>query len=45
MEDTFRAKLVKLLEEKIEIIRKGYIDDYKDGVIDGLVIAIKTIEG
>lgn len=35
---------VKLLESKIAIIKKGYQDDYTDGVIDGLIIAIKTIE-
>lgn len=37
--------IIKLLEKKIEVARKGYIDDYKEGVIDGLLIAIKTIEG
>ena len=38
-------EVVKLLEQKIEIVRKGYLDDYNEGVIDGLLIAIKTIEG
>lgn len=38
-------QVVRLLEQKIEVVRKGYLDDYNEGVIDGLIIAIKTIEG
>ena len=37
-------RIVKLLEEKISIVRSGRTDEYADGVIDGLLIAIRTIE-
>lgn len=38
-------QVVKLLEQKIEVIRQAKLDDYKEGVIDGLILAIRTIEG
>lgn len=38
-------EIISQLERKISVARKGYQNDYKDGVVDGLIIAIRTIEG
>lgn len=38
-------EIVKQLEDVIKELKDNYCDDYADGVIDGLLIAIRTIKG
>lgn len=45
-EDRILKSIIKKLEENINEIRMlEQLNDYNEGVIDGLIIAIRTIEG